>query len=80
MSTTFAVIPPGVPACAPAIPRRDPRILGTIRFVEENCARPLRIADLADVADLSISRFCHLFRTQCGTSPKRMLRYIRLAR
>ena len=46
--------------------------------MEENCARPLRIADLADVADLSISRFCHLFRTQCGTSPKRMLRYIRL--
>lgn len=42
--------------------------------------RTLPLCELAGAAGLSVSRLCHLFQRQVGTSPKRYLKVARLAK
>ena len=58
----------------------DPRIDWAVAHIEENLDRPLRITELARAANLSTSRFTHLFRQATGDSPARYLRVRRLER
>jgi AraC family transcriptional regulator, arabinose operon regulatory protein len=58
----------------------DPRIE---RAMDQMCRRltePMSVADLARVANLSVSRFSHLFRQQVGQTPQQFLEQQRLLR
>jgi len=57
----------------------DPRICATLQTVDTQYKRSnLKIADLAQSVNLSVSRFTHLFTAEVGMSPARYLRSVRL--
>ncbi len=47
----------------------DSRILGVLEYLDQHLAEPLTVSGLARVANLSTSRFAHLFSAQLGVSP-----------
>jgi AraC family transcriptional regulator len=59
------------------LPRRHHRRLGlstrqlsaVTEFIRDNLARPIRLSELADLADLSPSQFGRAFKTSTGTTP-----------
>jgi transcriptional regulator GlxA family with amidase domain len=56
----------------------DWRICRTLAIMQKEIARPLRLTTLAKQANLSPSRFSHLFRKDTGQSPARYLHDLRL--
>jgi AraC family transcriptional regulator len=57
----------------------DPRILRAVVHMHDNLARPLSLADLAEVAQLSPFHFLRLFRATVGEAPHRHLTRLRIA-
>ena len=51
----------------------DPRVLAAMEDMAGRLAEPITVAELARRADLSPSRFAHLFAEQVGVSPMRYL-------
>ena len=60
--------------------RIDPRIERTLDFMQQHATRSIRIAELAQVAEMSASRLAHLFRAQLGISPLHWLENQRMER
>jgi AraC family transcriptional regulator of arabinose operon len=58
----------------------DPRIVRVLEVMHQQFACPWRVSQLAALADLSPSRFAHLFETHVGVAPLRYLRHLRLDR
>jgi AraC family transcriptional regulator of arabinose operon len=58
----------------------DPRLRAAMDLGLRNLAAPAPLDALARAADMSVSRFAHLFRAQVGTSPGRWLEGERLRR
>ncbi len=58
----------------------DPRIIRALQAVGAHTTGFLPAADAASEADLSESRFLHLFRDQIGMTYRKMQRWIRLAK
>ena len=48
---------------------RDPRLQRVLNYIQENLSRRLGVADLAKVANLSPSRFAHVFVAATGYAP-----------
>jgi AraC family transcriptional regulator, arabinose operon regulatory protein len=59
---------------------RDPRIARAIETLERRLAERVSVGELAQAANLSESRFAHLFRQQTGMSPGRYLQRLRMER
>lgn len=57
----------------------DTRILRVLEHVDRTLTAPHPVAELAEVAHLSVSRFAHLFRTQLGMSPSAYVERQRMA-
>ena len=49
-------------------------------LMEREFHRKLRLGELATAAGLSVSRLCHLFKKDTGSSPARYLKLARLKR
>lgn len=62
----------------PAASRVDDRVLRVIEHVDRHLAEPLDVAELAQVARLSVSRFTRLFAGNLGVSPQRYVERQRL--
>jgi len=58
----------------------NPRIRIVTDFMNANLHRRIRLAELAEAANLSASRFSHVFKTQTGLSPGAYLRRLRTER
>ena len=56
----------------------DPRVLAAMEDMAGRLAEPITVPELARRADLSVSRFAHLFAEQVGVSPMRYLERQRL--
>lgn len=54
------------------------RLLGTLRFMQENYATKIALADLAKTANMSVSNFSAVFRRAFGMPPMEYLLQIRL--
>jgi AraC family transcriptional regulator of arabinose operon len=67
-------------SCAPELLRRTPdaRIRSALEFIHENLRGPIHVAELAESAGLSPSRFSHLFVLATGVPPGKFLRLLRL--
>ncbi|WP_101948808.1 helix-turn-helix transcriptional regulator [Mycobacterium sp. 3519A] len=64
---------------APAAPRRmDPRIAKAAARIRAEPTAAISVEDLAAEAELSESRFLHLFRDELGTSVRRYRLWVRL--
>ena len=53
-------------SCSPPEPRCMKRVL---RFIDENCTRPVTVSELAAVAELSVSHLHAVFRRSTGRTP-----------
>ncbi|WP_112239588.1 helix-turn-helix domain-containing protein [Kribbella monticola] len=62
----------------PSAAQIDDRLLRAIEFVDRDLRADLDVAVLARVANLSVSRFAHLFREQLGVTPQRFVERRRL--
>ena len=51
-----------------------------LRHIDEHLGRPLTLAELADLAGLSVWRFATVFRQQVGISPHRFICKLRVQR
>lgn len=51
-----------------------------VRYIADSIEAPTRVADLATIAQLSVSRFAHAFRTTFGVSPAALIRRQRVQR
>jgi AraC-like DNA-binding protein len=59
----------------------SPRRLRQAReFLEDNCLKPIRLQDLADLLDLSQSYLCSAFRVSTGVTPHQWLMRARIDR
>ena len=58
----------------------DPRVTWAVAIMGERLEQRLRIADLAQQAGLSPSRFTRLFRRDTGMTPRRYQQALRLRR
>ena len=58
----------------------DPRITWVVNHMHREIARPLSIAELSALVNLSPSRFRSLFAAQTGVAPLRYLQRLRLRR
>jgi AraC-like DNA-binding protein len=58
----------------------DTRIARTLTYIDEHLEARLTIDMLSAAADLSPSRFAHLFRHEVGTSPARYVHALRMLR
>ncbi len=70
------VIQPRVESLAPA--PLDPRVWRVEAFVRSNIQRSLRLEDMTALVGLSVSRLCHLFKSQTGVAPSRFLKVLRM--
>lgn len=80
MSTNFAPhADEPLPDCRPGglAPWQMRRV---VRHIAENLDTPTRVADLAAVAQLSVSRFAHAFRISFDISPGALIRRQRIRR
>ncbi|GAA0601133.1 helix-turn-helix domain-containing protein [Kribbella sandramycini] len=57
----------------PKAVRIDDRLLRAIELVDQNLKAALDVTDLARAANLSVSRFAHLFRAQLGITPQQFV-------
>ncbi|MET0694742.1 MAG: helix-turn-helix domain-containing protein, partial [Propionibacteriaceae bacterium] len=57
----------------------DARILRVLEHLDQNLTEPLTVRALADIAQLSVSRFAHLFSAQLGMSPSAYLERQRIS-
>jgi len=62
----------------PKAVRIDDRLLRVIERIDQDLKAPLDLPLLARVANLSVSRFAHLFREQLGVSPQQFVERRRL--
>src|SRR4051812_6004492 len=60
--------------------RCDPRIMRVLDVMDRRMNEPWQVHDLAVVAELSPSRFAHLFHKWMGVSPVRYLQQLRMDR
>jgi len=60
--------------------RPDPRITWVVSYIHREIARPLSIAELSALVNLSPSRFRTLFAAQVGQAPLRYVQRLRLRR
>ena len=58
----------------------DRRLRRVLQFVDQNLQNPIRLKDLAEVANLSRFHFSRAFRKAMGQSPHRFVRNRRLER
>jgi len=58
----------------------DPRVQKTQQMMRENLQRELSLAKFARSVNLSVWRFCHVFRSEVGMSPIQYLRFLRMER
>ena len=58
----------------------DARVTWAVAEMQSRMAEPFRIAEMAAAANLSPSRFRHLFTAQTGLPPSQYLRRMRLRR
>jgi transcriptional regulator GlxA family with amidase domain len=58
----------------------DPRMDAAIAYIEDRLQQPLRVSDMAQIVNLSPSRFTRLFRAATGASPARYIQVRRLER
>ena len=58
----------------------SPKIRAALRFMEENFAEPLPLAQLARLSNLSPCRFSTVFRREVGLPPRRYLSSLRVQR
>jgi transcriptional regulator GlxA family with amidase domain len=56
----------------------NPRVRIVIDLMNNNLHRRIRLAELAEAANLSPSHLSHLFKTQTGLSPGEYLRRLRM--
>ncbi len=56
------------------------QIRRVLHHIADNLATPTRVADLARIARLSVSRFAHAFRTTFDASPAALIRSQRVQR
>ena len=61
-------------------PNVDPRVEHVMNYLANHATTPVCLADLADVASLSVPRLMTLFRDYTGTTPMRYLETQRMAR
>lgn len=66
LNSFSAAAGPIAPSAFALSPARQRRVL---EFVEASLGAPLSVADLAGVADMSLSHFAHAFREEFGISP-----------
>jgi len=57
----------------PKAARIDDRLLRVIELIDQDLKAPLDLPALARVANLSVSRFAHIFRDQLGVSPQQFV-------
>ena len=57
---------------------RNPRVQVVIDFMNTNLQRSISLSELADLANLSRSHLCRLFKSQTGLSPGEYLRRLRM--
>ncbi|GAA1693460.1 helix-turn-helix domain-containing protein [Kribbella yunnanensis] len=57
----------------PKSARIDDRLLRVIELIDQNLKTPLDLPTLARAANLSVSRFAHLFRDQLGVTPQQFV-------
>jgi len=57
----------------PKAARIDDRLLRVIELIDHDLKAPLDLPALARVANLSVSRFAHIFRDQLGVSPQQFV-------
>lgn len=57
----------------PKAARIDDRLLRVIEVIDQNLKAPLDLPVLARAANLSVSRFAHLFRDQLGVTPQQFV-------
>ena len=55
-------------------------VSAVIDYVRGHLAEPLTVADMADLASMSLSAFAHLFRAVTGRPPYQFLKEMRLDR
>lgn len=56
----------------------DYRVAETLNLIESNLPRPTNIQKLAEFANLSVSHFQHLFKSEVGISIKQYIKILRL--
>ena len=64
----------------PAARKLDPRVDAAMRFLLENLARPLTLAEVARASGLSVSRLSYRFKTEVGQTPMQFLETQRMTR
>ena len=62
----------------PSAAQIDDRLLRAIEYIDRDLRADLDVAVLARTANLSVSRFAHLFRAQLGVTPQRFVERRRL--
>lgn len=62
----------------PAAARIDARLLQAIELIDRDLRAELDVTRLARAANLSVSRFAHLFRSQLGVTPQQFVERRRL--
>lgn len=68
----------GLPPEPDGKPHMHPGIQRTLEYMEEHFAEPLGIADFADFAGLSESRFAAVFKMETGSAPMQYFNSVRL--
>ena len=58
----------------------DPRVLKIQEMMRDNLHRELSLGKFARSVNLSVWRFCHVFRSEVGMSPIQYLRFLRMER
>ena len=58
----------------------DPRVQKTQQMMRDNLQRELSLSKFARSVNLSVWRFCHVFRSEVGMSPIQYLRFLRMER
>lgn len=58
----------------------DPRVQKTQQMMRDNLQRELSLGKFARSVNLSVWRFCHVFRSEVGMSPMQYLRLLRMER
>jgi len=58
----------------------SPPLERVVRYIEDHLGEPLSLAQLAELAGLSVWRFATVFRQRMGESPQRYIRRLRVER
>lgn len=61
-----------------SVKAQRPPLREALEYIEANFGKSIRLADLAEVSALSVSRFATVFRQQIGLSPYRYLCGVRV--